>query len=263
MLKRELKINFKSFIIWISILIGLFLFVYLLYPSIISNGNLGQIDEMMKLFPEEVLKSFNLDIAIMDSAFGWIKSEGWIFVLLLMGVYSSLLGGTILLKEESDKTIEYLGCLPVSRKQIVLSKTLCGYIYIFIMNIIFFIFNLIALKLSGDFDIKVFILLSITPLLSSTVLYSLSLFISTFMRKTKKITAICLGITFASYLLNIFSTISTQVDFLKYLSVFTLCDIRNVILNEKINILMLIITIILNLVFVKLSEYKYQRKEFV
>lgn len=263
MLKRELKVNFKSFIMWSSILIGLFLFIYLFYPSIIENGNLSNLDEMMKLFPPEVLKALNLDISSMDSAFGWIKTEGWVFVLLLTGVYSSLLGGSILLKEESDKTIEYLGCLPISRKQIVLNKVLSGYIYILAMNIIFFIFNLLALKLTGDFDTNVFIYLSITPLFSSTVLYSLCLFISTFMRKTKKITAVCLGITFASYMLNMFSSISSEIDFLKYISIFTLCDVRNIILDERINIIMVIITLVLNVMFIILSIYKYQRKEFV
>ena len=34
-------------------------------------------DEMMNLFPEEMLKAFNMDIASMNSAFGWLKSEGF------------------------------------------------------------------------------------------------------------------------------------------------------------------------------------------
>ena len=37
MLKRELKVNLKSFIIWTSILLGMFLIVYLMYPSIINS----------------------------------------------------------------------------------------------------------------------------------------------------------------------------------------------------------------------------------
>ena len=54
MFKRELKINLKSFVIWTSILIGLFLVVFLIYPSIINSANMGMIDEMMKIFPEEM-----------------------------------------------------------------------------------------------------------------------------------------------------------------------------------------------------------------
>ena len=39
MFKREMKINFKSFVIWTAILIGLFLVVFLVYPSIIDSEN--------------------------------------------------------------------------------------------------------------------------------------------------------------------------------------------------------------------------------
>ena len=122
MFKRELKINLKSFIIWTSILIGLFLVVFLVYPSIVSSENMKMMDEMMKIFPEEMLKAFNMDISTIDSAFGWLKTEGFVFVLLITGIYSGILGSNILLKEESDKTIEYLNSVPITRKKIVTNK---------------------------------------------------------------------------------------------------------------------------------------------
>ena len=72
MFKREMKINFKSFVIWTAILIGLFLVVFLVYPSIIDSENVEMIDSMMKIFPEEMLKSFNMDISSIDTALGWL-----------------------------------------------------------------------------------------------------------------------------------------------------------------------------------------------
>ena len=105
MFKRELKVNLKSFIIWLLILIGIFSLAYIIYPSIINSDNIKMIDEMMKLFPEEVLIAFNMDISSMDSAFGWLKSEGFVFALLIIGCYASLLGSNIILKEENDKYI--------------------------------------------------------------------------------------------------------------------------------------------------------------
>ena len=51
MLKRELKVNLKSFLIWTIILILLFLVVFLMYPSIINSEIIEMMDEMMKMFP--------------------------------------------------------------------------------------------------------------------------------------------------------------------------------------------------------------------
>ena len=176
MFKRELKVNFKSFIIWNIILLSIFLLVYLMYPSIVSSNNIDMINELIKVFPEEVLIAFNMDISSMDSAFGWLKSEGFVFVLLIIGCYSGILGSNILLKEESDKTIEYLNSLPIKRSDIVKTKAITGLIYIFLMIIILGIFNYIGLLFSGDFNKKQYLLLSITPIFSSTVIYFLCLF---------------------------------------------------------------------------------------
>ncbi len=263
MFKRELKINLKSFIIWTSILIGLFLVVFLIYPSIINSANMEMIDEMMKIFPEEMLKAFNMDISTIDSAFGWLKTEGFVFVLLITGVYSGILGSNILLKEESDKTIEYLNSVPVTRKNIVLNKILCGLFYIILMIVIIGIFNFIGLSLSGEFDRKSYILLSITPLFSSIVIFAICLFLSTFTHKTKKTLGISLGIVFVSYFLNVISEIGESTEFLKYISIFTLADIRNVILNVSINPILVVLAICITVIFMILTMICYEKKELV
>ena len=263
MFKREMKINLKSFMIWTSILIGLFLVVFLVYPSIVNDKNMKMMDEMMKMFPEEMLKAFNMDISTIDSAFGWLKTEGFVFVLLITGIYSGILGSNILLKEESDKTIEYLNSVPVTRKNIVINKILCGLLYIILMIAIIGIFNFIGLSLSGEFDRKSYILLSITPIFSSIVIFAVCLFLSTFTHKTKKTLGISLGIVFASYFLNVISEMGESTEFLKYISIFTLADIRNVIINVSINPLMIVLTIGITAIFMILTAIRYEKKELV
>lgn len=263
MLKRELKINFKSFIIWTLVLLILFLVVYLMYPYIIASDNIKMMDEMMKMFPPEMLKAFNMDIASMDSAFGWLKTEGFVMVLLIIGVYSSIIGSNILLKEENDKTIEYLNTLPIKRRHILLEKVICAIIYIVSMVLIIGIFNYVGLELSGDFDRKQYLLLSITPLLSALPLFSISLFISTFNKKTKKTIGISLGISLVSYFLQILSEMNEVAEFFKYFTVYTLSDVRNVIIDISINPIMIILSLLITIIFIILSFIKYEKKELI
>ena len=263
MFKRELKINFKNFIIWTSLLLILFLIVFLIYPSIIENSDITNMNEMMSMFPEDVLKAFNMDISGIDTAFGWLKTEGFIFVLLITGIYSGILGSSILVKEENDKTIEYLNSLPIKRSNIVLSKVLSGVIYIVSMVVILSIFNYIGLCISGDFDKKTYLLLSITPIFSSLVIFSICLFISSFTHKTKKTLGISLGVVFLSYFLQILSELSSEVEFLKYMSIFTLADIRNVITDVRINPVMVLVSFGLVIVFVSLTIINYNKKELI
>lgn len=263
MLKRELKVNFKSFIIWLSILIGLFFLVFLIYPSIMSSENVDMLNEMMEVFPPELLKAFNMDISAIDSAFGWLKSEGFVFALLITGCYSAILGSNILLKEESDKTIEYLNSLPVSRNKIIIEKVTAGLIYIVSMILITGIFNYIGLLSSSDFDSKQYILLSITPLFSSISIYFICLFLSTFTHKTKKMMGLSLGIVLVSYALQTISMMADKAKFLKYFSVFTLADIRNVILDISINPIMVVISVCISVFFLVLTIIRYNKKELV
>ncbi len=51
MIKREFKINLKNFIIWLSILIIMFLVVFLVYPYIVTDETVKDMDELMKVFP--------------------------------------------------------------------------------------------------------------------------------------------------------------------------------------------------------------------
>ena len=263
MFKREMKVNFKSFLIWILLLVGLFTVTFAIYPSIINSDNIKMMDEMMQMFPSEMLKAFNMDISSIDSAYGWLKSEGFIFVLLIIGCYSGIIGSNILLKEESDKTIEYLNSLPIKRSTIVFNKVLCGLLYIILMVVILGIFNYVGLSLSGDFDKLQYILLSITPIFSSLVIYFGCMFFSTFTHKTKKMLGISLGIVLISYVLQVLSSLADTTEFLKYFSVFTLADIRNVITDIAINPIMVIISIVLSIIFLGLTLIRYNKKELV
>ncbi|MEE3343792.1 MAG: ABC transporter permease subunit [Bacilli bacterium] len=263
MIRREFKIYFKSFLIWTCILIVMFLVVFLVYPYIITDETVESLDDMMKVFPPDLLKSFNMDISSINTAYGWLKSEGFMFVLLVIGIYSSLLGGNILLKEENDKTIEYLGVLPIKRNQILTNKIIVGIVYIVSIVFVVGLFNYIALLISQDFDHKQYLLLSITPLLVGIPLFAINLYISTFLHKTKKTIGIGLGLVFIFYLLNVLSELSSNVEFLKYFSIYTLADVRNVILDISINPLNVLISIIVTLVFIIGSYMRFNKKELL
>lgn len=263
MIRREFKVNFKSFLIWLLILIVMFLFVYLIYPYIITDETMKSMDELMEVFPPEVLKAFNMDMASISTAYGWFKTEGFMYILLIIGFYSSMLGGSILLKEENNKTIEYLNSLPIKRNNIITNKIIVGITYILSMVLLLGLFNYISLLISGEFNQKEFILLSMTPILIGLPFFAINLFISTFMHKTKMTIGISLGLVFIFYLLSMMSELSSNVEALKYFSIYTLADTRNVIRNIEIQPIMILMSIVITIVFLIGTYVKYNKKELV
>ncbi len=263
MIKRELKVNLKSFLIWIIILMSIFGIVFIMYPSIMNSENIKDMEELIKVFPEEMLKMFNMDITSISSAFGWLKTEGFVLILLITGMYSSILGSNILLKEENDRTIEYLYAKPISRNKIITSKILVGIFYIILMILLILLFNLVGLSLIEKIDLKLFLLLSISPILICIPIFFISMFISCFFNKTKKVLGVSIGIVFISYFLMILSNLNDKSEFFKYFSIYSLGDPRNIILNNNIPILNIIICVFVSLIFI-FGIYKiYNRKELV
>ena len=216
---------------------------------------------MLKVMPEELLKMFNMDIVDIDTVFGWFKTEGYTFITLFTCLYSAILGSNILLKEESDKTIEFLHSKPITRSNIISAKIWCGLINILIMFTVITIFNIIGMSISNNLEIKLFLLLSLTPL--SALPFSLSACIFQPFSKTSTTNSIGIGFVFVSYFLQIISAISDKVDFIKYTSVFTLSDGRNIIINNSLNYLAILISITV----VSISCYgiyrRYNNKELV
>lgn len=263
MIKRELKVNLKAFVLWTAILMSIYLLIFLVYPTIIASDTMAELDKMLEMFPPELLKAFNMDISSITTAYGWLKTEGFVFILLVTGCYASILGSTILLKEESDKTIEYLACLPVKRSSIVLSKYLVGLLYTVCITAAIGVFNYIGLYLSGEFEVKQYLLLAVTPLFPSIVLFSLCMLASTFFKKTGKMFGLSIGITFVSYFLNVMSDMDESIQAVRYISVFTLADVRNVITDVKINPAYIGISIGISALMLLFTLYRYERKELV
>lgn len=263
MLKRELKINLKSFLIWVSILLGMYILIFAIYPHLMNENTKESLNQMMQSMPQEILSTFNMDIVGIESAYGWFKTEGYTFLTLIGGLYASILGATILLKEENDKTIEFLATKPVSRNQIVTAKVLCGVLYIVAFTIIITIGNLIALKVSGDVDISEFLTISLLPMLLYGMLFFITLFLSTFFKKTRKSMSMGIGILFASYFLQIIGSMGENIEFLKKISLFEFVSSRYLLLEGHIHVGYLLIGLGIIVVMLLGTYRRYQQKEFV
>ena len=68
---------------------------------------------------------------------------------------------------------------------------------------------------------------------------------------------------FVFYMLNVLSELSANVEYIKYLSIYTLADVRNVISNVEINPVIVIISLALTVILLIGTYIKYNKKELV
>ena len=263
MLKREFKINLKSLIVWTSIVALMLIMVFCVYPYMDTEGAITKIDEMMEMFPKEVLEAFNMDAFSLSTVFGWIKTEGYIFIILLGSIYSALLGSSILSNEEKYKTIEFLASKPVKRKDIVTSKIICMVTHIFLFNLLVFLVQLIGLSLSNELEIGLLLKMSISPLLLYYIMAFLTLAISTMLKSSKRTTAVALLISFIPYMFQLVGTISDKVSILRKISFYEFISLRYLVDKGHINYIYLGIGLFIIIVSIFLTYKAYDKKELV
>ncbi len=259
MFKREMKVNFKSFLIWGISLSLLLVLIFAIYPSISDKI---EFDDMMKNFPPELLKSFNFDVVSISTVFGWYASEGFTIVSLIVAMYAAVLGASIILKEESDKTIEFLYSKPVSRGKILLSKLSSGGLYVVFLNILIMVITGIGFVLSDDMHTVKWLLLTLSPILIGLGAFVISAFVSLFFKKTRKAMGVALGIIMGMYVVNMIAKMSDNVEFLKYFTPFGYIDSADIVTNGALPLCSIVVVIII-IVFVWGLWFRYERKEFL
>jgi ABC-2 type transport system permease protein len=261
MIKKEININFKSFLIWTSIIIGMFIVVFLIYPSMTKDAE--SMSELLKMFPKELLEHFNMDVVGISSVFGWIGTEGFMMLTLVGGCFFAMMGSNILLKEESEKTIEFLYSKPITRNKILSSKLIAGGVYILLFNLLISIVVLIGLIVNDNLEFKKWLLLSLIPIALHLFFFTFSFVLSTFFTKTGKSVGISLGILFVFYLLNVLSAMSDKIEFLKYMSPFYYINARSILSDGKVEILNILIVILASILSIFLSFKIYNKKELL
>lgn len=263
MLKKELKINFKSLLIWTLIICIMLIVVFLIYPYMNENSGLNKIDEMMKMFPKEILEAFNMDSFSIATVFGWIKTEGYVFIILIGSIYSAILGSNILSNEEKDKTIEFLISKPITRNKIITSKLTCAFIDIFIFNLLVFLVELVGLSLSNELDFALLLKMSVSPLLLYYIMFSVSILITTMINNPKKTIYIGLSVAFIPYILQLLGTISDKIEILKNISFYEFISLKYLVNNGHINYTYLIIGFSIIIVCITSTYIIYNKKELV
>lgn len=261
LIKTEFKRNLRSLILWSSIVAGMAALMLLLYPAF--KDAFSQMEEFLSIYPEEFLEAFGMGEGGLDMSdfYGWFGVEGYLFVNLIGGSYAAILGGSILSKEEDDKTIEFLLSKPISRDHILYGKGLVVAINLLLLNTFVGIVLLIAFTIYGDLNVPVWLLFSYAPFILQMIFASLSFFISVFIVKSRKVISIALGIVIGMYVIDLISKLTDEFEYLKYITPYEYINAVTIVNDETIKPLYLLISVlIIGISFIS-AWFFYRKKD--
>jgi ABC-2 type transport system permease protein len=144
--------------------------------------------------------------------------------LIFMIIFSLLVANQLLVTLVDRGSMAYLLTTPVARKKIVSTQAgvlVLSLLFISTLTTIVGIFGINAFITDVDLNISIFLQINIVAFLLFFVIGGYAFLFSSIFNETKWAFTASGGITFVFYLLNILSNSTSNVEWLKYLTLFT------------------------------------------
>jgi ABC-2 type transport system permease protein len=243
----------------ISILIAVTMSVF---PTFIENQS--KVMGMINLIPKSALEFKGVsDISDLSSVLGFYSVNNIIYMMVLGSIFSIVLSCNILLKEEYNKTAEYLLTRPLSRASIFLTKLMVVLLQVLLLNFMTTLVGYISMKLAfeGSFNIRAFLILSFYTFLLNILFVALGIFISVFVRKAKPVTTLGIGLVLFLYFLFTISKITTNASKIGYLSPFKFVRTDVMSVNYDLDLWRLLYFAGSSMILILIAFRYYQRKD--
>lgn len=259
---KELKRNATSLIVWMIVITVLISVTMSVYPTFI--GNQSKIMGMISLVPKGALQFKGIsNFNDLLSVLGFYAANNVIYMMVLGSIFAIVLSSNILLKEEYNKTAEYLLTRPVTRSEVFLSKLAVVLIYIFLLNLVTGLAGLICIEIvkTAPFSIKSFLILSLYTLLLNILFGAIGLFMSTLVKRAKPITTFSIGLVLILYFIYTLSKITQSAAKIGYLSPFKYVNQDVINPAYKADLINLLYFIGISSLLIWLSFRIYKRKD--
>lgn len=259
---KELRKNAPALVFWAVVITFLVSVTMSVFQVFLENQ--AKIMGLLHILPKGVLQFkgiSNTDDLL--SVLGFYAVNNVIYMMVLGSIFSIVLASGILLKEEYEKTAEYLLTRPVTRSEVFFSKLSVVFLNIFILNFVTALAGFISMELvkQAPYRFSSFLILSLYTFLLNLLFGSVGLFISTVIKRAKPVTTFSVGLVLFFYFIFTFSKITGKAANIGYLSPFRYVDAEVIRANYHLNLWNLAYFIGISLVLTAVSYRLYRRKD--
>lgn len=238
---REMRANRKSLLIWCIGMIAMMAASMGKYAG--YSSSVGSINDLVAQMPKALQVMFNLNYFDLSKVSGYYGML-FIYLLLMTTIHASLLGGTIITKEEQDKTAEFLFVKPVSRAMILTAKLAAAIVNIVILNLVTYFSSLvfIAPYQNGEVVNVDIGKLMIGMLLLQLLFVSIGASAAVFSKHPKYASSLSTGILLVTFLLSRAIEINSKLEFLQYVTPFKYFEAKTIMYGGTFQPVFLVLT---------------------
>jgi ABC-2 type transport system permease protein len=206
---KEMRRNALSLLLWILVISLLISFTMSAYQTFVENRS--KVMGMINLVPKGVLQFKGIsNVNDLLSVLGFYAVNNVIYMMVLGSIFAMVLGSNILLKEEYNKTAEYLMTKPLTRSEVFFSKAAVIFLHVIILNAVTALVGFISMKLvqKNPFSAGAFFILTLYTLMLNMLFGATGLFLSNLVKRPRPITTLGIGLVLFLYFIFTVSKIT-------------------------------------------------------
>lgn len=262
--RMELKRNAASLFIWTVVISVLVFFTMSFFPTFLRNQQ--QIMGFFQLVPQIALKARGFgNVSDFFSVLGFYAANNIIYMMLMGSIFSMVLSVNILLKEEYNKTAEFLLSKPVTRGEVYFTKLAVVFVNIVIINFVGAVAGWIGIETFSKtgYSMNAFIVISLYTLFLNFFFGSAGYFIALLSKRVKPLTFFSTGLVLVCYFLYTISRITESAEKVGYLSPFKYVDVKVLEQNYHLESWRLIYFLGISLLFITGGYLIYRRRDIL
>lgn len=256
-LKKEIRQGIFPFGIWTGATAFLVAVCVFLFPEMKEEMN-GVSDMFANM--GSFSAAFGMDRLSMGELMGFYGIECGNILGIGGGFFAAFLGISILVKEEKERTAEFLLSHPISRFTVLVQKLLAVLIQVLAFNGVIAACGLLAFLAIGEgLPGREFWLLHLAFLLMQAELACICFGISANLRRGGL--GLGLGIAALFYFLNLLRNLSASAEFLKYATPYAYTEAAEIITSQKLAPELIVPGLFISVLFVGFGFFVYGKKD--
>jgi ABC-2 type transport system permease protein len=257
---REMKAHRKSLIIWCISVVLLIAMGMVKYGAFSKTGE--SINELMAGIPEAFKVMLGIGFFNLTEVRGYYGVFFFYFVLMA-AVHASMLGATIISKEERDSTAEFLLTKPITRSKIITSKLLAVIVNIFIFNITTLVSSIIIVGFynKGESINKDIVILMIAMFILQIIFMCVGTATAAISKNPKKATGLSTTVLMVTFIISMAIDMNSKLKNLKYFTPFKYFEARKLMLDGGFETIFIILSIVIIAILSGVTYIFYSKRD--
>jgi len=260
MFLREMKATQKSLIIWSISMMVMIAGGMSKYEAISASGQ--SMNAIISQMPKSLQTIMGMGTFDLSKAIGYYGLL-FLYLVLMASIHALTLGATIIVKEERDKTAEFLLAKPISRYGIITAKLMAAFVNIVVLNVITMLTSIKMVSYYGKgatytHDI---IVLMIGMLFLQLIFVTLGAGIAAVNEHPKTAVSIGTFILLAMFILSMMIDINSKLEVLKYITPFQYYTAKQILVSRELDSVFVMLSVAETVLLLLVTYVSFNKRD--